>query len=909
MAELHGGGVAALLAADAQLDVRAGLAAQLAGHLHQTAHAHLIQLGEGIGLVDLPVVVAGQELAGVVAAEAEGHLGQVVGAEGEELGLLGDVVGGEGGTGDLDHGAHVVGHVAAGGLDEGLGGLVDNALDEGQLTGLANQGDHDLRGDLPGGAAAADSQSGLDDGGGLHPGDLREGHVQTAAAVAHHGVELVEAGDDLTQPLLADVHLLGQGLDVVVLGGQELVERRVEEADGDGLAHHGLVDLLEVLLLDGLQLGQGPLTLLGGLGDDHLPDGGDAVRLEEHVLGAAQADALGAEVLGLAGVLGGVGVGADLEVAVLVGPGHDPAELAADLGLGGVEALTVDVAGGAVQADPVALLVGLAAQGELLVGLVHDDVAAAGHAAGAHAAGHHGGVAGHAAPDGEDAPCKVHALDVLGAGLQADQDDLVALFHPLHHVVSGEHHLAGGGAGGGGQAVADGGHPVQLLLGEGGVQEAVQALGVDHAHGLLLGDHALVHQVAGDLQGGGGGALAVAGLEHVELLVLDGELHVLHVAVVVLQLLGDVHELLIGLGHDLGQLVDGLGGAHAGHHVLALGVHQELAEELLLAGGGVAGEGHAGAGGVAGVAEDHHLHVDGGAPGGGDVVHAAVVDGPGVVPGAEHGPDGAHELLPGILGEVLADLVLVLGLELLGQLLQVIGGELGVQRDAPLLLHLVDELLEVLLAHFHDHVGVHLDEPAVGVPGEAGVLGLLGEGLHHHVVEAQVQDGIHHAGHGGPGAGADGHQQGVVLVPEALAGNVLQLAHILHDLVLDLLIDGAAVLVVLGAGLGGDGEALGHRHTQVGHLRQVGALAAQQLAHGAVALGEEIDELFTHSLYSSCCEVFLPQSVSRRVHTHFQASIIVSSGPLCKSLLCESDLFFPGIPGLCHAPDSFSSTC
>ena len=31
----------------------------------------------------------------VVAAEAEGHLGQVVGAEREELGLLGDLVGGQ----------------------------------------------------------------------------------------------------------------------------------------------------------------------------------------------------------------------------------------------------------------------------------------------------------------------------------------------------------------------------------------------------------------------------------------------------------------------------------------------------------------------------------------------------------------------------------------------------------------------------------------------------------------------------------------------------------------------------------------------------------------------------------------------------------------------------------------------
>ena len=116
-----------------------------------------------------------------------------------------------------------------------------------------------------------------------------------------------------------------------------------------------------------------------------------------------------------------------------------------------MEALAVDVAGGAVQADPIALLILLACQGELLVGLVHDDVAAAGHAAGAHAPGHHGGVAGHTAPHGEDAPGEVHALDILGGSLQADQNYLVALVHPLHHVVSSKDDLASGGAGGGGQ--------------------------------------------------------------------------------------------------------------------------------------------------------------------------------------------------------------------------------------------------------------------------------------------------------------------------------------------------------------------------------------------------------------------------------------------------------------------------
>ena len=55
------------------------------------------------------------------------------------------------------------------------------------------------------------------------------------------------------------------------------------------------------------------------------------------------------------------------------------------------------------------------------------------------------------------------------------------------------------------------------------------------------------------------GTLAVTGLEHEQLAALDGVLHVLHVAVVVLQGLGDGHELIVNLGHLLMQLGDRLG--------------------------------------------------------------------------------------------------------------------------------------------------------------------------------------------------------------------------------------------------------------------------------------------------------------------------------------------------------------
>ena len=63
------------------------------------------------------------------------------------------------------------------------------------------------------------------------------------------------------------------------------------------------------------------------------------------------------------------------------------------------------------------------------------------------------------------------------------------------------------------------------------------------------------------------------------------------------------------------------------------------------------------------VAEDHRLHVDGGAPVVGDLVHAAVDVGAGVVPGTEHGLDGLHELDLRIGREVLALFLLIVSLE------------------------------------------------------------------------------------------------------------------------------------------------------------------------------------------------------------------------------------------------------
>ena len=453
---------------------------------------------------------------------------------------------------------------------------------------------------------------------------------------------------------------------------------------------------------------------------------------------------------------------------------------------------------------------------------------------------------GPAASDGEDALSRLHALDVLRGGLKTDEDDLFASVVPFLCVVCGEYDLTAGSAGRCAECSAEGLCRLECGSVELRVKQGVEVSGVDHRNGFLLAYHALVNEVAGDLQRSLCGALAVTGLEHIELTVLNGELHVLHITVVILKQLADLLEVGKRLG-ELGlHLGNGHGGANTCNDVLALCVGKELAHQVLFAGCGVTGECNAGAAVVAHVAERHHLNVDGGTPRVGDVVVAAVDVCTGVIPRAEDRLDCAHELLGGILREVLADLFLVLGLKLSCQLLEVVCVQLDVLSDLALLLHLVNELLEVLLADLHNDVGIHLDKAAVAVPRPTGVAGLCRHDLDDFLVKTEVQDGIHHTGHGCTGAGTNGNKQRILKIAELLAGDLLQLFDVLHDLRHDLVAYDLAVVVITGAGLGGDSEALRYGETDIGHLRQVCALAAKQLTHLCIAFGKQINILLAH---------------------------------------------------------------
>lgn len=253
-AEFHGGGFATMLAANTYLEFGTGCAAFLNAHLYELAHTFLIKDFEGIGLDDAVFLIEFEELGSVIAGETEGHLGKVIGAEGEEFGYLGDLICYQGSAGYLDHSTDEVGEGFALFLEYFGGSSVDDVGLVLDLLEGADEGYHDFGMHIH--ATGLDGESGLDDGTGLHLGDLGICDAEATATVAEHGVEFLEGVDFCLHLSECDAHIFGEFFLSGGLVGYELVQRGIEQTDGDSVAVHGLEDAFEVAALHGEEFGE-----------------------------------------------------------------------------------------------------------------------------------------------------------------------------------------------------------------------------------------------------------------------------------------------------------------------------------------------------------------------------------------------------------------------------------------------------------------------------------------------------------------------------------------------------------------------------------------------------------------------------------------------------------------------------
>src|ERR1700675_407257 len=150
--------------------------------------------------------------------------------------------------------------------------------------------------------------------------------------------------------------------------------------------------------------------------------------------------------------------------------------------------------------------------------------------------------------------------------------------------------------------------------------------------------------------------------------------------------------------------------------------------------------------------------------------------------------------------------------------------------------------------HAHDDGRIHLHEAAIGVVSESFVPGSAGETFDGAVVEAEIENGLHHSRHGAGGTGAHADEERIFRISELLFRDAFELSDVIGDLLLQLRRMLLVVLVKVIASFRGDGETGGHRQADLGHLGETRAFAAEKIAPGSVAFRftstEEIHPFF-----------------------------------------------------------------
>ena len=505
--------------------------------------------------------------------------------------------------------------------------------------------------------------------------------------MAQHGVEFVHTFHELFDVGKFHAQLFSHlflPFWVIVLG-QKFVQRRIQQTDSGRAARQSFKHTFEVFTLQRQQSFESFFVLLDRIEfgsfesfflefgkivfavfvlqpadsfrhQDQSPERHDAVAFKEHVFGTAQADTFGTELDCHSSIMGCISIGADAQFAVFISQCHNVAKGSGQLRIDRFHFTGVNRSGGTVQADPVAFFDGDAVDSHLAGFVVDIDFAATGYTACSHATGNHGSVAGHTAPGSENTLGYMHTANIFGAGFDTAEDHGFTVLAPNFGIFSRKHRHTGCGTGAGRQT---NGKFLSFAFGtldKYRVQKLVK-LGRFHPQnsGLFV-DQAFFNKVGGDFYCGSSGAFAVTGLEHEEFAIFNGKFHILHIFIMLFQLDADVVELFETFGHGFfqrrifsfadifGNVLafcpdfaarqrDLLGGTDTGNHIFALGIDKKFAVKVIVfAGGGVAGECHAGSGIVAGVAEDHCLNIHCGTDQAPDVVDFPVADGTGIIP-------------------------------------------------------------------------------------------------------------------------------------------------------------------------------------------------------------------------------------------------------------------------------------
>ena len=350
------------------------------------------------------------------------------------------------------------------------------------------------------------------------------------------------------------------------------------------------------------------------------------------MLGSAQTNTFCTQLPCLCGIRRCVCIGSYFQCSVFIRPRHNPAKFSGNGSIHSLNSAIINIAGRTIKGNNIAFMIFLTCQREFLILFIHIDCRAAGYTASAHTSGYNCSMAGHTASDGQDALCRFHAFNVFRRSLKTYQYDFLTSCSPCFCIFSSKYNLTTCSARCCCQCFCNGLGRFQRICVKLRMQQGIQISRINHGYRFFLGNHAFIHQITGNLQSRFGCSLTASGLQHIQMLVLNGKLHILHISVMIFQFIADSHKLFKHFRHRIFKLCNRLRCTHTGYHIFALSVHQKFAHQLLLAGCRIPCKCNTCSGSLSHIAKRHHLYIDSRTPGIGNVIVTTIYIGTGIVP-------------------------------------------------------------------------------------------------------------------------------------------------------------------------------------------------------------------------------------------------------------------------------------
>ena len=136
----------------------------------------------------------------------------------------------------------------------------------------------------------------------------------------------------------------------------------------------------------------------------------------------------------------------------------------------------------------------------------------------------------------------------------------------------------------------------------------------------------------------------------------------------------------------------------------------------------------------------------------------------------------------------------------------------------------------------HNDVAIHLEKAAIAVIGKALIFAALGQSANGAIIEAEVENGVHHSGHRVASARAHCHQERIFLIAKLFSHGGFEFVDRFVDLLLECGWVGPFMVVVVGANFCADGETGRYGQADAGHFRQIGPFSTQKRLHLAISV-------------------------------------------------------------------------